>query len=54
MVILLQINKITFENYENLEKNPLSQDLAKILTENCCFLFKKVFFIFFLKLPWRK
>ena len=36
MVILPQINKITFEKTENLEKNSynISQDLAKILTEN--------------------
>ena len=33
MVILLQINKITFEKSEN----HISQNLGKILTENCCF-----------------
>ena len=35
MVILLQINKISFEKRENLETNSLSQKVAKILTENC-------------------
>ena len=35
MVILLQINKITLEKSENLEKKiHISQNLAKILTEN--------------------
>ena len=40
MVIMsLHINKINFHKSENLEKKILrSQNLAKILTENCCFL----------------
>ena len=38
MVTLLKINKITFEQSKNLEKKfTLSQNLAKILTENCLF-----------------
>ena len=37
MVILLHINKITFEKSENVEKEThISQNLAKMLTENCC------------------
>ena len=52
MVILLQINKITFERSKNLEKILVSQNLAKILTENCSFFFlkkkKKLFSWFFL------
>ena len=41
MVILLQINKITFVKSENLEKkNHISQNLAKLLTKNCHFLRK--------------
>ena len=44
MAILLQINEITFEKSENLEKKiDISQNLAKVLTENCCF-FKRSFF----------
>ena len=36
MVILLQINKITFEKNENLEKKLLIyQNLPKIVRENC-------------------
>ena len=58
MVILLQINKITFERSKNLEKILVSQNLAKILTENCSFFFfkkkKEAFFMVFLKLLWRK
>ena len=50
MVILLQVNKITFEKSENLKKNLISQNLAKILTENCCFLKKKIFFHGFSKI----
>ena len=43
MVILLQIHKIAFEKSENLEKKiHISQNLTKILTENC--FFKKCFF----------
>ena len=47
MPILLQISKITFEKGENLKKNKnhISQNLAKILTENCCCCF--VLFLFF-------
>ena len=38
MVILLQINKLTFEKNENLEKKLLiSQNLPKIVRENCLF-----------------
>ena len=44
MVILLQINKITFERSKNLEK---IQNLTKILTENCSFFFKKKIFSWF-------
>ena len=45
MVILLQINKITFGKSENLGKKiHISQNLAKFLTKVCCF-FKKVFFM---------
>ena len=45
MVMLPQINKITFEESENLgKKNHISQNLAKILAANCFF-----FFFFFLK-----
>ena len=51
MVILLQINKITFGKSENREKNHISQKLVKILTE---FFLKKNFFMAFLKMPWRK
>ena len=56
MVILLQINKITFERSKNLEKILVSQNLAKILAENCSFFIKKknAFFMVFLKLLWRK
>ena len=44
MVILLQINKITFEKSENLEKKiHISQNLAKILTEKFFFFFKKFY-----------
>ena len=52
MVILLQINKITFGKSENLGKKiHISQNLAKFLTKVCCF-FKKVFFmVFFLNCP---
>ena len=39
-VILLQINKITLEKNENLEKKCTKVNLTKVLTENC-----------FLKLP---
>ena len=40
MAILLQINKITFEKSENLEKKThISQNLAKILAKNCCCFF---------------
>ena len=35
MVVLLQVNKITFKKSENLETKIISQNLAKILTENC-------------------
>ena len=46
MTILLQMNKMTFEKSENLEKkNHISQNLAKMLTENCFF---KLFSWFFL------
>ena len=38
LVILPQIIKITFEKCENLKKIHISQNLAKILTENCRFL----------------
>ena len=38
MVILPQIIKITFEKSENVDKKIfISQNLAKILTENRCF-----------------
>ena len=37
MIILLQINKITFEKNENPEKKVTIRNLAKILTENCFF-----------------
>ena len=45
MPILLQISKITFEKGENLKKkkNHISQNLAKILTENCCCCFVFIF-----------
>ena len=36
-IILLQINEITFEKCETSKKNHISQNLAKILTENCIF-----------------
>ena len=52
MVILLQINKITFEKSENLEKKiRISQNLAKIITENCWFFKKKSFSCFLLNCP---
>ena len=52
MVVLLQTNEIIFKNSGNLENIiHISQNLAKILTENCFFL--NSFFVFF-KLPWRK
>ena len=57
MVILLEINKITFKKSENLKKKIyINQNLAKILTENCLFFLKKkkAFFMVSLKLPWRK
>ena len=57
MTILLQTNKTTFEKSENLEeekKIDRSQNLAEILTENCCCFCMKSFFMVFLKLPWRK
>ena len=45
MVILLQINKLTFEKNQNLEKKLLiSQNLPKIVRGNCLFF----------KLSWRK
>ena len=48
MIILLRINKITFEKSENLEKkNHRSQNLAKILTH----FFKSFFSWFFLNSP---
>ena len=37
MVILLQINTITFEKKKTMKKNHMSQNLAKILTKNCGF-----------------
>ena len=44
MVILLQINKISFGKVKNLGKNSdKSEHLAKILTKIC--FFKKVFFL---------
>ena len=42
LVILLQIIKITFEKCENLKKIHISQNLAKILTENCRFLLVQI------------
>ena len=53
MVISLQINKIISEKSENLKKIIISQNPARIITENCFFL-KAVFFMVFLKLLWRK
>ena len=47
IVILLQINKITFEKSELRKKIHVSQNLAKILTENSCFFFKVFFMVFF-------
>ena len=50
-VVLLQINKITFEKSGNPEKNHISQNPAKILTE----IFNSEFLSwFFLDRPWRK
>ena len=50
MVILLQINKPTFEKSEKLEKKKTSQNLVKIFTENCSFV-KKSLSRFFLNCP---
>ena len=51
---------LTTDQNNNLRKKrkprktiDISQNLAKILTENCYF-FLESFFMFFLKLPWRK
>ena len=47
MVISLQINKIISEKSENLKKIIISQNPARIITENCFFK-KAVFSWFFL------
>ena len=47
MVVLLQTNEIIFKNSGNLENIiHISQNLAKILTENCFFL-NSFFYVFF-------
>ena len=38
-MVILHFNKMTFEKSEKLGKKiHISQNLAKILTENCCFV----------------
>ena len=50
MIVLLQTNEIIFKNSGNLENIiHISQNLAKILTENCFFF--NSFFMFFLNCP---
>ena len=44
MVLLLQINNITFQKIENPEKMRTSQKLAKIFTKNYCFFSKSWLF----------
>ena len=51
MVILLQINKITFEKSENLEKNSHKSEPGYNFNRRLLFFFLKFFSWFFLNSP---
>ena len=51
MVILLQVNKITFEKSENIEKNSHKSEPGQSFIRKLFLFFKKVFSWFFLNCP---
>ena len=53
-MVILHINKITFEKSENLEKKLCKSEPGQNFNRILLLFLKKFFFMVFLILPWRK